>query len=634
MIIKDKVVYVYDIEIFPNVFHAVVKNTETGIYHYLEISERRNDLSLIEWLFHNKDKDGRINSFLHNNKIFCGYNNKHYDDVIINYILDFYQVMKKLSYDKITASLFKLSNLIVSDNESNREKWKKWKYSNYFDSLDLLTMYFSSKLRIGLKEMQVTMQYKNVQEYDGDFTKNLPVEEIPKMIKYNKNDVDSTEALLNLSQKAIDLRLGIEKEYGINVLNSDGVSIGKEILKTKYLQDTGKSWDDIKDLRSPCNMVNLNEVILPSIEFETPVLRSLLSEMKELTVSPGINGWNKQFIFYNTIISIGVGGLHSVNEPEKIIPKEDECLVDVDAQSLYPSLLISYEFYPQHLGKEFLNTYCNIKKERVEAKHNGNKIKNETLKLALNSTTGLMQNEYSWMYSPKDVMKIRMNGQLLLLKLAEMLILKLGCRVIQYNTDGIFILLKKNQLEEYNVVIKEFESFSRLTMETEEFESMFQFAINDYIAVHKGFSETKNYDLVKQKGLFITKTNLGKGMDAKIIPIAIQNYFLEHIPVQKTIKECKDLNLFLTYQKVDKKFKVKLGDKQVARINRFYFSTNGNYLIKYDENREFKINAESGVEIVNNLENIKFPNNINYAYYIKQANKIISAIENRQLTLF
>ena len=151
------------------------------------------------------------------------------------------------------------------------------------------------------------------------------------MIKYNKNDVDSTEALLNLSQKAIDLRLGIEKEYGINVLNSDGVSIGKEILKTKYLQDTGKSWDDIKDLRSPCNMVNLKEVILPSIEFETSILRSLLNEMKGLTVSPGINGWNKQFIFYNTIISIGVGGLHSVNEPEKIIPKEDEMLVDTDA---------------------------------------------------------------------------------------------------------------------------------------------------------------------------------------------------------------------------------------------------------------------------------------------------------------
>ena len=54
-------------------------------------------------------------------------------------------------------------------------------------------------------------------------------------------------------------------------------------------------------------------------------------------------------------------------------------------KALYPSLLIEWGFYPQHLGKEFLDTYSNIKKERIEAKHNGNKVKNETLKLTLNS---------------------------------------------------------------------------------------------------------------------------------------------------------------------------------------------------------------------------------------------------------
>lgn len=132
-----------------------------------------------------------------------------------------------------------------------------------------------------------------------------------------------------------------------------------------------------------------------------------------------------------------------------------------------------------------MTTYSNIKKERIEAKHNGDKIKNETLKLTLNSVTGLMQNEYSWLYSPKDVFKIRINGQVLLLKLAEMLILATGCRVIQYNTDGIFVLIKKNQLEKANATIKEFEKLSRLSMEGEEFEAFYQYAINDYIAVHK-----------------------------------------------------------------------------------------------------------------------------------------------------
>ena len=117
--------------------------------------------------------------------------------------------------------------------------------------------------------------------------------------------------------------------------------------------------------------------------------------------------------------------------------------MDYDAASLYPSLLISYGFYPQHLGKEFLDIYSRIRTERIEAKHNGNKVKNETLKLALNAVTGNMQNEYSWLYDVKSVMKIRMNGQLFLLKLAEMLTLKTDCKPIQYNTDGIFILCKK-----------------------------------------------------------------------------------------------------------------------------------------------------------------------------------------------
>lgn len=52
--------------------------------------------------------------------------------------------------------------------------------------------------------------------------------------------------------------------------------------------------------------------------------------------------------------------------------------------SLYPSMIIEYEFYPKHLGREFLTVYKQIKDERIEAKHNSNKTKNETLKLALN----------------------------------------------------------------------------------------------------------------------------------------------------------------------------------------------------------------------------------------------------------
>jgi hypothetical protein len=102
-------------------------------------------------------------------------------------------------------------------------------------------MMFSSKLRVGLKELQVTMEYPNVREYEGNFNKNAPESDFESIISYNFNDVDSTEELLYRLEKDIKLRLDIEAEYGVNVLSMDGVSIGKEILKVKYLQDTGKT---------------------------------------------------------------------------------------------------------------------------------------------------------------------------------------------------------------------------------------------------------------------------------------------------------------------------------------------------------------------------------------------------------
>lgn len=57
MLIRGKTVYVYDIEIFPNVFHCTIKNSETGEYIFFEISERRNDLQkLVDFFWTIKDQ--------------------------------------------------------------------------------------------------------------------------------------------------------------------------------------------------------------------------------------------------------------------------------------------------------------------------------------------------------------------------------------------------------------------------------------------------------------------------------------------------------------------------------------------------------------------------------------------------
>lgn len=51
MKIRNKPVLVYDIEVFQNIFHCTVKNTETNELFLFEISERKNQLSeLVKFL--------------------------------------------------------------------------------------------------------------------------------------------------------------------------------------------------------------------------------------------------------------------------------------------------------------------------------------------------------------------------------------------------------------------------------------------------------------------------------------------------------------------------------------------------------------------------------------------------------
>lgn len=658
MIIRGKIVYVYDIEVFQNIFHCSVKNTETNDIYKFEISERKNQLRELVKFFKQVDKYitwgdyYTTNINIPANVIFCGYNNLHYDNPIINYIIEYEDKLMQYNIPTICSSIFNLSKTITTSSEDNIDAWKHWKYQIWFDTFDILTMLYSNKLRVGLKEIQVTMQYPNVQEFVCDWTKPLPLEDFDSMIDYNINDIESTSELLNRCKKDVDLRIAIEDEYGVRVLSKDGVNIGMKILTQKYLEKTGLTWQDIKDLRSPMSVIPLKDVILPFIKYDSPILQRVLDDMKNQIVSPGRKGYENKFVFNNLRYSVGVGGIHSVNSPEIIIPRDDEMLIDIDVASLYPSILIEYEFYPKHLGKEFLEVYKQIKDERIEAKHNGDKVKNETLKLALNGLSGNLQNEHNFCYSPFAVMQIRINGQLLLLMLAEKLT-QIGCRIVQANTDGLFVLLKKDVYSKVNSICREWEQLTKLTLEEDRFKAMYQYAINDYFAITED-------NKVKEKGMFITAVKLGKGLTPKIIPKAIISFFKDGISVEDTIKNCTDIRDFLMSEKTGKQWHVEYMNEEQQRTNRFYASTNGGYLWKWKDTghkegeiitytepyvgeHKYKASARqyqnmltaSGVTLLNKFDDKPIEERkINYRYYIMEAYKIIRDLKPLQLSLW
>lgn len=627
MIIRNSVVIVYDIEIFPNVFHCTCKDTETNKLYFFEISNRKNQLTqLVDFFFYKNIGD----------KIFCGYNNKHYDDVVINYLIDFYYKMDTLTYDKICKSLFNLSHTIVTSEEGDTSKFKRWKYAKYFYSMDLLTMLFSSKLRVGLKEMQVTMHYKNVEEYSGNFDDVLKDSEIDDMIQYNVNDVESTTELLNRLSDDVQLRLFIEKEYGIDALSMDSVKFGETLLLKKYCEETKLSEQYVKTLRSPMDYIPLKDVILPFISYKNPKLQDVLKDMKsQIVYSKERKGYEKKFVLSDVCYSVGVGGIHSLHTPKIFIPSANEYIGHSDVASMYPSFIIKYKWIPRHLGKEFWQVYSQIYKERIEAKHSGQKLKNLALKLTLNSVTGKMQQETSWMYDPFSVFKIRINGQLILLMLVDRL-LELNCKIVQVNTDGVMYIAQETQRNAVQEAVHEVEQLSQLTFESDDYEAFYQYAINDYFGVEKGFSQSHNPKLIEKKGMFITDPRLGKGLAPAIIPKAVINYFLTKQPTSEYIKKSKDIKDFLMYQRVDKKFKVIHGDKPVQRINRFYASTNDYSLFKIDETGKVaNMLTKSGVTILNNMNDIPIEDrHLNYQYYISEANKIISEFIYQQLELF
>lgn len=639
MIIRGKIVYVYDIEVFQNIFHCSVKNTETNDIYKFEISERKNQLRELVKFFKQVDKYitwgdyYTTNINIPANVIFCGYNNLHYDNPIINYIIEYEDKLMQYNIPTICSSIFNLSKTITTSSEDNIDAWKHWKYQIWFDTFDILTMLYSNKLRVGLKEIQVTMQYPNVQEFVCDWTKPLPLEDFDSMIDYNINDIESTSELLNRCKKDVDLRIAIEDKYGVRVLSKDGVNIGMKILTQKYLEKTGLTWQDIKDLRSPMSVIPLKDVILPFIKYDSPILQRILEDMKNQIVSPGRKGYENKFVFNNLRYSVGVGGIHSVNSPEIIIPRDDEMLIDIDVASLYPSMLIEYEFYPKHLGKEFLEVYKQIKDERIEAKHNGDKVKNETLKLALNGLSGNLQNEHNFCYSPFAVMQIRINGQLLLLMLAEKLT-QIGCRIVQANTDGLFVLLKKDIYSKVNSICREWEQLTKLTLEEDRFKAMYQYAINDYFAITED-------NKVKEKGMFITTVKLGKGLTPKIIPKAVISFFKDGISVEDTIKNCTDIRDFLMSEKTGKQWHVEYMNEEQQRTNRFYASTNGGYLWKWKYSNDSDAKSyqnmltASGVTLLNKFDDKPIKERkINYRYYIMEAYKIIRDLKPLQLSLW
>ena len=633
MKIKERPVALYDIEVFPNCFHCLVSDSESHKKYKFEISNRKNQLEeLIDFFY-----------FKRVEHIMCGYNNHHYDDIVINYMIFFRNTMKRFDYLKICNSLYYLSKAIIeSEKTENIDKIKQYKYANYFYSFDLMTMLYSAAKQKSLKEVEILLGMDNVQEFEAGFDQRLLDSEIDDMIKYNENDVDATELLLNTVKDEVDLRLEVEKEWGFDALSMNNIRIGEEIL-LRQSNLKGVALEESKSKIRRVAKIENKDIILPFIQYSNPKLKEVLLDVKNATCYPCKSdkkqkNYEKKFVLSNTCYSIGEGGIHTINEPRIFKPTADQYIGHSDVTSMYPSLAIIYKWLPVHLGKDFWNVYESLYKERVIAKRNHDELKAKAFKFALNSPIGKMQNESSWAYDPLNAYKIRMNGQLILLMLVDRL-LSINCKIVQINTDGVVYIADKANRELINKFIHEVENITKLHFDSDDYESFYQYDVNNYFGIRKGYSQSGDPSLIEKKGKFITEIGLNNSMTPVVISKAVINYFLTKEPIDKFVKEDKNIRDFLMSQSVNREFKVEYGNKPVQRINRYYASNSGYYLMrvkdKMYETKKESILSDVGVILLNHIDNTPIEERkINYQYYIGKAKTIVSEFINRQLTIF
>lgn len=267
------------------------------------------------------------------------------------------------------------------------------------------------------------------------------------------------------------------------------------------------------------------------------------------------------------------------------------------------------------------------------AKREGDKNKDATYKLTLNSASGLLDNKHSWLYYPEGAMKMRLMGQLIMTKTIEELAIA-DFKVISVNTDGTEVIVPKEREQEYLNIVNNIGLFFNLDFEHDIYKKIVYKNVNNYTCINQE-------ENIKVKGsYFITEPNLGDSCDNLIISQALENYFLYNIPPEEYItKDCHHIYKFCMSKKVDKSYNVVWGEEQLSqRLNRFYVSKKGKYLYKNRKGKSSHMLKNWGVNIYNEHEEksiIEY--NIDYRFYISETRKIINEIEipNKiQFTLF
>lgn len=619
----DKGIWIFDIETLSNCFTYIAINRDT-----------KEVVKYVIW--------GDINDFypllvhLSTCKGLIGFNSINFDYPVLHYMIKERESLIKLSANDIAKKVYKKAQSVVSQEYSAIKEEEV-----LIPQLDLFRIWhYDNKARMtSLKKIMINMRFDNVMDMPIHHTEKIKTkEQIDEILIYNENDVLATLAFYEKTKDKIELRRGLLQKYGLQCLNYPDSKIGEQLMLKLYCQYTNQDENDVKKRRTNRRLFKFSECIPEYINFNTPEFNQLLNYLKCIEVTELKESFKYSFEYNGFTFDLGTGGIHGCIKSGVYQSTDNQIIVDCDVASLYPSLGITLNLYPEHLGEEFSKIYEEgIVKPRLEAKKNGDKVMADGFKLSANSVYGKSNSEYSFLYDPLYTLKTTLAGQLALCMLSEMLMIRVpNLTMLQINTDGLTVSIPVEYKRLYWEICQEWEVKTKLVLEYIAYSQMIIRDVNSYIAVSK-------QGKIKYKGTFVPVDEMikngeyHKNFSQNAVTLAVNDYFLKGISVEESLKNnnniydfCKTFNATheWTCETIDLDGNIEIQQK----TNRYYISKNGKTFRKLKDERIIEIEAGgTKVTIFNKYEEKPFNEyNIDYDYYITECYKIIHKIDGTE----
>jgi hypothetical protein len=641
---------VYDIESYRVGWYYLDIDLQTGEKHSFEISRWKNDLyAFVKYML-----DGKFGYQI-------GYNNLYYDAQVLQYILNRYEKWFDKTSSEINNLIFTFSKRVIDD--INHELFPPFRERELLlPQIDLMKVHHfdNENRRCSLKWLQYMMNWENLEVAPYEFDEEINQEQWQEVKWYCNNDVMSTRRWWDFTvgevehsfykgNNKIQDRLDLIND---NLLPPEAISysdskIGDELNKRTYCKLTDVSlWDlyTLKKNRKPTKPFTYGQCIPKYVNFKTPELQAFKKKVTGERVSLLKSDDQEYRIkFRGMTYLIKRGGIHSNEAHRVIFTRDGEKTTDADVGAQYPSSILKRGLYPQHLGSEWTEVGRLNLSKKDECKQGGFKGREKMWKLALNSGYFGKTNEMTnWQYGPEVAFFCTIGNQFEILMLIEMLELN-GIKCISANTDGIVCLYPNDKEEVYIQTCHEWEAIVGNTvlgkLEFTQFKKLWQESINHYVAI-------KEDGTAKIKGRFEVEGELHKNNSDKVSRIerkAIVEFVRHGTPVGSYIKSSDNIWDFCIGKKVSRNYNWQLYDddysepEQYSRLLRFYISNSGDRLIKKAvEGSEAKKDMEKHfkdfkVTVFNKYEQKPMEDyNINYDYYINNAESIIRSVEEHR----